>query len=141
MQYTVKTNAHPRLAEMLALADEIDAAGYPVCIAGGAPRDLILGKEIKDFDFFVSVNRSLGQIGRAVMTLSLILFQRYGKPKLKDTYLYVGMLGSIFTLEVEGIDIVLVDMEGRTGGLSIVDRFDSPLCQAWIKGKKRRKQS
>ena len=136
MQHTVKIEAHPRLAEMLALADEMDAAGYPACIAGGAPRDLILGKEIKDFDFFVSVNRSPGQVERAVMTLTLILFQRYGKPELKDTSLYIGMEGSIFTLEVEGIDIVLVDMEGRTGELSIVERFDSPLCQAWIKGRK-----
>ena len=104
---------------------------YPgTCIADGAARDTLLGKEIKDFDIFVPINR--GSVTHVCIELANLISEAITSHHgAYDDYTRPEFLGVIHIPNLK-IDLVLFDNKFGTTPEQIVSTFDNCLSRAWL---------
>lgn len=118
-------------------SQEMTGPVWPPVIAGGAPRDLLLNREPRDFDIFLPVARpwlvgatvEIVNALRDVYALSVDsnLQRDYGL----NSYCRPEMLG-VITLPRSCVDIVLFDAAHGTTGAQIASTFDASICRAYV---------
>ena len=119
---------------------------FPPVIAGGAPRDMLHGREPKDFDIFWPVFKPW--LVGAVAHISAMLSDRAPVPwnapwpninreYALNGYLRPEMLG-VLNFEEIGVDLVFFDAAYGQTPEEIVSTFDTSISRTWLELNKRR---
>jgi hypothetical protein len=151
MKKTISTAdaTDPRLPLVHALmADLQQALGKTPILAGGAPRDLLIGNEVRDFDLFIPAFGDAADLAEMVMLVTMALdnFERRTQrplwlaAKSDEAYLRDDVrfvLGATHRAddkpdgeELPFVDVIFTNGSSWSPG-EVIEAFDSPLCEAW----------
>jgi len=139
----------PRLPLVHALITDLrQAFGHTPVLAGGAPRDLLIGSEVRDFDLFIPTGGDAADLATAVMFATralnkfekrtgfeLSLVVKTNEAYLRDDIRFVlGTTHPTSDAPDEG-DAPFVDLIFTSGWScspgEVIENFDTPLCEAW----------
>jgi len=95
---------------------------YPILLAGGAVRDVLNGREIKDFDFFVDNRAKIALVDKSPYVFDKVSIEYY------DNDLEAYNLSSTF-LGSRGMQFMFTNMAPE---IYIQDKFDIGLCKCWV---------
>lgn len=113
----------------------------PYCIlAGGAPRDWLLSRQARDFDFYY-YSQAVGEVASKKQLDSLFgkdsfkLMQRSDKHKDEgeNGYSKIPYISRVWEGEFEGMPVQLIQVISRNDTYKVVEDFDISICQVWYK--------
>lgn len=121
---------------------------YPLCIAGGAVRDILCKKPVKDLDIFVQVSdweedpeAAEEEIAHVVEQLNMLFFSKgYSKSEISVAKRTGASYGNSHIEIAEvwawksgfndmAVDVVFICHEPS---IAVTDGFDFGICQAWV---------
>jgi len=116
----------------LYLTHLLSAVSPDAVLAGGAARDTLLGKPIKDYDIFIPIHR--GGVQRVLAHIGCIVGRELSGELItpQGTEYKYGRPEVLAVLKIANLDVVLYDeLVGRSPD-QIVRTFDCGLSQAWF---------
>lgn len=124
-----------------ATADKTLKMVYPISpfaiVAGGAPRDWIMGKEASDIDVFVNINPKL-TVEQTLSVLESVGFNSVILTEHKDddflNYLKNPNIINVYSYMLDGIKVQIINL--NTSSFKIVDTFAFNICKVWYKNNK-----
>lgn len=114
--------------------DRLHAGGFPSAIvAGGAIRDYILGKPIKDIDVFVSYEDT-----DQFMFPSLVMANALNRDVLKEdwsTYMNIPDVLAVYSMTpYMELPVQIIVMKPGLSPVDRIDQLDFGICQVWYNG-------
>ena len=113
------------------LIEQLTDSGYTVAFAGGAPRDLIHGKEPRDYDLFVSIRPSPDDVAKAAITMAQALYTLDQEiDEVLGRYFDQNTGEAAFAINSGKVQLIgYVDIFSEP--IELVSKFDMGLNEAW----------
>lgn len=133
----INLDAHPLLPllhSVLSSAKDGTSDLGSAIVAGGFPRDILLGKEPRDIDVFIPIYPSPYIVSESTLIISAAL-AAHGKSVTVSCSYYENAYAKV-ALDCDVLQFILTDVQAFRQGLSppecLVRTFDTPLCEAWM---------
>lgn len=101
---------------------------HTAILAGGAPRDLVLGKEIDDFDILMLIGPDPRSLAEAVLSVARV-FAEHNLGPITSSSEY-DFEHALAVLESKPYQVILLTGD-YSGPEDLVAGFDITICQAW----------
>jgi hypothetical protein len=126
-------NDKPLWDKLLSAVKEIYEPEY-VCVAGGAIRDYLIGKDPKDIDIFVKLPEGNFKVADMLENAQCLGWKHVAQAGF-GAYNENKHQRLVFKAKVFGRDIDLIFVVPQKTGREIVDTFDFTICQHWYDGE------
>lgn len=137
LKKTIPTNDFDANLHLVrSIIDELSANGnshneYAPVLAGGAPRDLLLGKQPRDYDIFIDIDNKLGPTVRAAVAMTQTLNEvGRGPEEVLDKYSEDAISDLSFAINSGPIQLIASFKYFGTP-IELVASFDMGINEAW----------